>query len=136
MIIATDSNILIDIFSEHKTFGPASQEALDVCLEEGSVVACGVVIAETLSFFAAPEEFFEKLTTLRIHSTTMSMDTFVEAASVWRKYRQSGGGKTRIVADFLIGAHALVECDCLLTRDRGFYRQYFKDLKIIEPKIH
>jgi predicted nucleic acid-binding protein len=39
----------------------------------------------------------------------------------------------RVVADFLIGAHALVTCDRLLARDRGYYRDYFAGLRIIEP---
>jgi predicted nucleic acid-binding protein len=30
--------------------------------------------------------------------------------------------KDRIAADFLIGGHASVQCERLLTRDRGFYR--------------
>jgi hypothetical protein len=33
----------------------------------------------------------------------------------------------------LIGAHALDQADALLTRDRGFYRKYFRGLRIIEP---
>jgi hypothetical protein len=37
------------------------------------------------------------------------------------------------VPDFLVGAHALERADALLTRDRGFYRRYFKGLRIIEP---
>jgi predicted nucleic acid-binding protein len=34
---------------------------------------------------------------------------------------------------FLIGAHALIQSDALLTRDRGFYRSRFKGLRILEP---
>jgi predicted nucleic acid-binding protein len=38
-----------------------------------------------------------------------------------------------MIADFLIGAQALLQADRLLTRDRGFYRGYFDDLEIIDP---
>ncbi|KFA37824.1 DNA-binding protein, partial [Xanthomonas vasicola pv. musacearum NCPPB 4384] len=36
--------------------------------------------------------------------------------------------------DFLIGAHAMLQCDGLITRDEGFFRDYFKGLKIVVPK--
>ena len=40
----------------------------------------------------------------------------------------------RTVPDFLIGAHALLQCQGLITRDAGFFRDYFKGLKVIVPK--
>jgi hypothetical protein len=46
-------------------------------------------------------------------------------------YRKAGGKRDRILADFLIGAHALHEADRLLTRDRGFYRLHFANLVIL-----
>ena len=49
----------------------------------------------------------------------------------WVQYKKAGGKRERILADFLIGAHAQIHADRLLTRDRGFYKKYFKHLKII-----
>lgn len=45
----------------------------------------------------------------------------------------SGGKRTRLIPDFLVGAHALIRSARLLSRDRGFYRAYFKGLAVLEP---
>ena len=39
----------------------------------------------------------------------------------------------RVIADFLVGAHAVTGSDRLLTRDRGFYRSYFERLAVLDP---
>ena len=46
---------------------------------------------------------------------------------------RGGARRDRIVADFLIGAHARLQADRLLTRDRGFFRDSFDGLEVIDP---
>jgi predicted nucleic acid-binding protein len=55
-----------------------------------------------------------------------------------RRYRQrakeAGRSTERAVPDFIIGAHALLQCSALITRDEGFFRDYFKGLRVIVPR--
>lgn len=133
MITAVDTNILLDVFGGKVDFGPASRVALLRCLSEGAVVLCDVVLAETAAWFTSSAAVDEALDGLGVRFDALTRGTASVAGVAWRLYRAEGGPRSRILADFLVGAHAQVQADRLLTRDRGFFRSYFQGLAVIDP---
>lgn len=96
-------------------------------------MACEVVWAEVTSLFRSTEGAEEAFGRLDVRFAALDPEVAAGAGQVWSAYRRSGGRKERVVADFLIGAHAWMRADRFLTRDRGFYRAYFKRLRIVDP---
>jgi len=134
MITAVDTNILIDILEPDPVFGPASRDVLKRCLLEGSVVACEVVWAEVaVAYGHAVERAVEAMDRMGIEYSATASEATLEAARCWYDYLKKGGDRRRIAADFLIGGHASKQADRLLTRDKGFYRSYFKKLDVEAP---
>jgi predicted nucleic acid-binding protein len=133
VITAIDTNVLLDVFGADPKFAPASADALRRCLSEGGLVASEVVWAETATVFDDAVRFREAMNKLTASFSPLTEEAAIKAAQSWRRYRAGGGSRNQIAADFLIGAHALVTADRLLTRDRGFYRRYFAGLRILNP---
>ncbi len=75
----------------------------------------------------------EALEGIGIGYSSLEADAAKTAGELWKIYRDKGGKRTRMVADFLIGAHALHQADVLLTCDRGFFRLGIRFLKIVDP---
>jgi predicted nucleic acid-binding protein len=132
--VAVDSSVLLDVLGADPVHGEPSREALRVAYDTGALVACEIVWAEVRAHFQADAEFSEALKLLGIRFEAISEDAAAKAGQLWRELRkQPGASRLRVVADLLVGAHALVQSDALLTRDRGFYRSRFKGLRILEP---
>lgn len=96
-------------------------------------MACDVVWAETAAAFPSEGDARDALGKLGIAFGPLDVDAASTAAMSWRSYRADGGGRGRVVADFLIAAHASAHADRLLTRDRGFYRTRFQALAVVDP---
>ncbi len=133
MITAVDTNILLDILGAGEPFGPPSMSAMRRCIAEGAVVACDVVWAETVAWFSSLAAFEEAMTQMRVRFEPVVPAAAAAAGTAWREYRATGGPRRRLVADFIVGAHAMVVADRLLTRDRGFFRRYFTELRVLDP---
>ena len=135
MITAVDTNVLLDVFGANQNYGAASASALDRCAAEGSLIASAAVWSETAAAFAEASAFERAMRDLGVSFSPLTEAAANRAARQWRSYRQQGGRRDRITSDFLIGAHALVCAERLLTRDRGFFRQYFSGLQVIDPSL-
>jgi predicted nucleic acid-binding protein len=132
-VIATDSSVLIDLIGGGDD-SLAAAEAVRAALHAGPMVLCEVALAELCTSLKGGAEVLQHLEEVGITYSAMEPKSALRAGEMQRRYRQRGGNRSRTVADFLIGAHAMMQCDALITRDAGFYRDYFKGLKVIVPK--
>jgi predicted nucleic acid-binding protein len=131
VITAVDTNVLIDVFGNDPVHGHTSAESLRKCLAEGTLTACDLVWAETRAVFPDEAAFESAMKTLGVHFSPVEEKAASHAGACWKAYRKAGGSRSRVMADFMIGAHAVHQADRLLTRDRGYYRSHFKGLVLV-----
>jgi len=133
VITAVDTNVLLDVFANEPVHAPGSLAALRSCLIDGPLVACEVVWAELGAAFADQAAARRALDAIPVAFDSMDAAAAERAGDGWRAYRNAGGPRDRVIADFMVGAHAAERADRLLTRDRGFHRLAFAHLVILDP---
>lgn len=134
MKTAVDTSVLLDVLGADTVHGSRSREALRTAYRSGALIASDVVWAEVRAHFPTDDDFRDTMGVLHVQFAPVSAEAAALAGRLWRAQRaRSRGTRSRVLADFLVGAHAQVHADALLTRDRGFYRDYFTDLRIQDP---
>ena len=129
MITSVDTNVLLDVFSSQSPHHAESQRRLSAAYGSGSILVCAIVYAELAPAFGDRSSLDGALREMDATVSPIDAAIAYEAGLRWARYRQSGGPRDRIIADFLIGAHAVATADTFLTRDRGFYSTYFPELR-------
>lgn len=133
-MIAIDSSVLIDVLIGDAHYADASEACVAEALAADDVVVSDAVVAEVQALLDTSVSLMDTLATLGIRHLPGTEQAAMRAGHMNRRFRARGGKRERVVADFLIGAHALLQCNGLITRDDAFFREYFKGLKLIVPK--
>ncbi len=137
MRTAIDTNVLSALWSKESL-------ALDIARNlgnaktEGGLVVGAPVYAELLAYPKATESFVNGF----LADTSIDVDfefqqtLWLEAGRRFARYarrrrRTAHHGPRRLLADFIIGSHALTQADRLMTLDPKRYKQDFPELKLV-----
>ena len=137
MTTAIDTNVVIALWDKDATLSRAAETALETAFARGNLVVAGPVFAELIAAPGRTEKFVSSF----LDETGIGVDWDL-GESVWRsagrafqsyaerRRKQHDSGARRILADFLIGAHAHIRSYRLLTLDERLYRAAFPTLTI------
>jgi predicted nucleic acid-binding protein len=140
MITALDTNILVSLWNEDDSLNLPAKAAMRAALALGGLVIAGPVFSELLASPLKDEPFLDEV----LAATGISVDWNLDE-TIWRiagraflahatrRRRRREPGPRRILADFLIGAHALQNGFPLLTLDARFFRATFP--RLVLPNI-
>jgi len=131
MISALDSSVILDVLTDNPQFADASEALLRRAVTEGKLVIGECALAEIAPAFKDEKTLKEFLADWQIEFVPSSRDSAILAGRNFARYLSRSGRTGRIVADFLIGAHAMLHADRLLARDRGYLRDYFSKLRVL-----
>jgi predicted nucleic acid-binding protein len=131
MISALDSSVILDVLSADPQFADTSEALLRQAAAQGKLVIGECVLAEIAPAFKDEMTLEEFLADWQIEFVPSSRASAILAGRNFSRYLMRGGRAGRVVADFLIGAHAMLHADRLLARDRGYLRDYFSRLTVL-----
>lgn len=129
MITSLDSSVIIDILTDDRDWRPASLAALRRARSEGQLVISDFALAE-IHPALGDRQISALLQEWELAYVPCCLEASIFAGESFARYLARGGKRGRIVADFLIAAHAHYHADRLLARDEGYRRDYFSAVTI------
>jgi predicted nucleic acid-binding protein len=135
--VALDTNVIVALWDATHALHPVARKALEAAASREALTMCGVVYTELIGAPGRTEAFVDRFCEeagiaveweLKERIWRRAGAAFQEYAA--RRKKQSGAEPRRLLADFLIGAHALENGYKLLTMDGGMYRRAFPRLRV------
>ena len=137
MMTAIDTNVIVALWNRDPGISMAAEKALEAFFRRGPLTISGPVFSELIAAPGRHESFVSSF----LEENGISIDWNLEEG-IWRsagrafqsyavrRHRQSAGRPRRILADFLIGAHAHFRGYRLLSLDERLYRAAFPTLRL------
>jgi predicted nucleic acid-binding protein len=137
MTTAIDTNVIVALWDAEDTLHRTARAALDKAFNEGTLVISGAVYAELMAAPGRRDAFVDRFceeTGIAVE-WELGQRVWRAAGTAFQSYaarrrKQKEAEPRRILADFLIGAHALVSGYKLLTLDARMYQASFPRLAI------
>lgn len=133
MTTAVDTSVLLDILTDDPRYASKSESAVAEARAAGRLIVCESVVAELRPALESDRQLEDFLHDMGIEFLPASLESAELAGSIYALYLKNRGTSRRVLPDFLIAAHAQLNADRLLARDRGYYRHYFTKLSVMDP---
>jgi predicted nucleic acid-binding protein len=133
MTTVVDTNILIDILNGTAAEIRAAENALRVAGRQGRLLLPTVGYAELAGRFKSRRDLDSFLDIIPIKLMALNADAGFLAGTFHKAYKQRGGTRTRVLADFIVAAKAQLGADRLLTTDKRFFGTSFPKLVSVSP---
>lgn len=138
MTTALDTNVLVGLWDQDPAWSQASIAALDAAVDEGLLVIAGAVYAELLACPGRSDQALDSFLAdvgIRVDWEVGEQEWRLAGkafqAYAQRRRRAKENGPRRILADFVIGAHAVGHGYRLLTFDERHHRAAFPGLRVV-----
>jgi predicted nucleic acid-binding protein len=139
-MVALDTNIVIDLGLGTVTLAESAARAIESLSSKEALVICGVVYAELCASPMLPRsEIDAVLRSSQIAiDDALPRDLWAEAGAAYgafarRRKSSAGALPRRILADFIIGAHATA-VGSLVTRDGDFFKRVFPNVRVVDAR--
>lgn len=137
MTTAVDTNVIIALWDDDPSLSLSAETALEAAFHRGSLIVAAPVFSELIAAPGRTEAFVGSF----LEENGIAVDWNL-SEPIWRsagrafqsyaerRRKQRDHGTRRLLADFLIGAHADLRGYRLLSLDERLYRAAFPALKV------
>jgi predicted nucleic acid-binding protein len=130
-VILVDTNVLLDVFQADPRWADWSERQLEAASFRAKQCINPIVYAEASVTYQENERYEAAIRVLGLAVVETPREALFLAGKAYLQYRRRRGGRSGVLPDFLIGAHAAVTGVPILTRDAGRYRTYFPGVELI-----